>query len=159
MKTRRRISLNNEAATKALAKRLAVHCLAGMKIYLQGEIGAGKTTLIRALIQALGVTGAIKSPTYALVESYTIGTTNLHHFDLYRLAEPLELEYIGIRDYFDDKAICFIEWPEKADALLPKPDLLLKLSINDAQGRFCFCEAHSLQGAKLLNVLQGDFKA
>jgi tRNA threonylcarbamoyladenosine biosynthesis protein TsaE len=99
-------------------------------VYLKGDLGAGKTTLVRGLLRALGHSGPVKSPTYTLVETYNISGAPVHHFDLYRMEHPEELEFIGGREYFDE-SLCLIEWPEKGEGWLPKPDLTLMLS---AQG-------------------------
>lgn len=97
--------------------------------YFQGEIGAGKTTLIRSLLRYLGVEGTIKSPTFSIMEPYMTGGFPIYHFDLYRLTSPEELEYLGWRDCFSGPALCCIEWPEHAKDYLPKPDLLITLTI------------------------------
>ncbi|MDD2724474.1 MAG: tRNA (adenosine(37)-N6)-threonylcarbamoyltransferase complex ATPase subunit type 1 TsaE [Methylovulum sp.] len=97
-------------------------------VFLQGDLGAGKTTLVRAYLRAAGFVGAVKSPTYTLVEEYLVNDRKIVHFDLYRLAEPEELEWIGIRDYFNQECVCFIEWPDKGEGFLPLPDYVITLS-------------------------------
>jgi tRNA threonylcarbamoyladenosine biosynthesis protein TsaE len=98
-------------------------------IALAGELGAGKTTLARALLRTLGVTGPIKSPTYTLVELYAISNLYLYHFDFYRFNDPEEWEAAGFREYFRDDSICLIEWPERAAGFLPPPTLALALDV------------------------------
>lgn len=144
--------LASEHVTHQFAERLAQHCLAGLRIYFDGEIGAGKTTMIRRLVQSLGVRGAIKSPTFTIVEPYASANYNIYHFDLYRICDPSELEYIGWREYFDD-GLCLVEWPSHAEGILPMPDLRLKLAIKGA-GRECSCQAFSREGAYILNALE-----
>ena len=127
--------LPNEAATRALGARLAPLMRSGLVIFLQGDLGAGKTTLARALIQALGYEGRVKSPTYALVELYKVSSLCLYHFDFYRFNDPREWIDAGFRECFNAENICLVEWPEKAEGLLPMPDLTILLSHADSGRR------------------------
>lgn len=117
------IVLTDEAATLKFGSTLSQICSPTCLIFLQGNLGAGKTTLVRGFIQGLGFSGSIKSPTYTLVEQYELKKNTIFHFDLYRLTNPQELINIGLRDYFAQPAIFFIEWPEKGGEQLPRPDL------------------------------------
>nr|VFK43813.1 MAG: tRNA threonylcarbamoyladenosine biosynthesis protein TsaE [Candidatus Kentron sp. TC]VFK44274.1 MAG: tRNA threonylcarbamoyladenosine biosynthesis protein TsaE [Candidatus Kentron sp. TC]VFK58479.1 MAG: tRNA threonylcarbamoyladenosine biosynthesis protein TsaE [Candidatus Kentron sp. TC] len=109
-------------AMERLGGELARTWQKGGIIYLQGELGAGKTTLARGIARAFGITEPVKSPTYTLVESYRAPSLRIYHLDLYRLQDPEELEYIGIRDYFDEKALFLIEWPERGTSSIPSAD-------------------------------------
>ncbi len=148
------IYLADEPATKALAISLASCAHKPLILIFKGEIGTGKTTFIRALFHALGVESTIKSPTYSLVESYQGLQMRMHHFDLYRIHEETELEYIGWRDYFTGDALCCIEWPERAGAKLATVDLAFTFIIKGS-GRLVTIEALSVVGEGLLTCLTG----
>jgi tRNA threonylcarbamoyladenosine biosynthesis protein TsaE len=98
-------------------------------VFLRGDLGAGKTTLVRGYLRAAGYSGTVKSPTYNIVEEYTLSKKKIFHFDLYRLNDPEELEYIGINDYLKLDSVCFIEWPDKGNGFLPEPDKAIVLTV------------------------------
>lgn len=125
--TERTIDLPDAEATAALGAELAPTLRGGGQVHLSGELGAGKTTLVRALLHALGHAGAVRSPTYALVEPYRIGELEVYHLDLYRIADPQELDYLGLRDWLRPDNLVLIEWPERGGAHLPPPDLSIRL--------------------------------
>ena len=135
-----------------LGRRLAALSPVAARIYLQGDLGAGKTTLARGFLRGLGYQGKVKSPTYTLVEPYQLGQRRLCHFDLYRINDPQELEAMGIRDYFDGHTTCLVEWPERAAAVLDSPDLWVRIRIADP-GREIELEAVSGTGRQILNGL------
>ncbi|MCH1932053.1 tRNA (adenosine(37)-N6)-threonylcarbamoyltransferase complex ATPase subunit type 1 TsaE [Shewanella sp. A25] len=147
------LKLQNEDETIAVGQKLARHIQAPLTLYLTGDLGAGKTTLSRGLVQGLGHKGAVKSPTYTLVEPYELNGVEVYHFDLYRLNDPEELEFMGIRDYFNPNSLCIVEWPDKGHGLLPDADLHLHLSYV-APGREIKLEALSEAGKKLLATIK-----
>lgn len=121
-------SLIGEEATLTFAANIASICQPPLIIFLQGDLGSGKTTFARGFIQALGHEGNVKSPTFTLVETYNLGKIRLYHFDLYRLNDPLELEYIGLRDLIGEQDVmCLIEWPDKGKGEVPAADLVIDL--------------------------------
>lgn len=115
--------VETEAEMLTLGAKLSAALPAGFVMYLHGTLGAGKTTLTRGILRGFGHEGKVKSPTYTLVEPYMLTPRSIYHFDLYRLRDPMELEYMGIHDYFTDTAICVIEWPDKGGSQLPPADL------------------------------------
>ncbi|MBD1390022.1 tRNA (adenosine(37)-N6)-threonylcarbamoyltransferase complex ATPase subunit type 1 TsaE [Neiella sp. HB171785] len=147
--------LADEAATEALGKALARHQELPAVVFLHGDLGAGKTTLSRGVMRGYGHQGAVKSPTYTLVEPYQFDRHEVYHFDLYRLADPEELEFMGIREYFDGHALCLIEWPECGQGILPAPDLEITLSY-EGQGRMARLVAHSDLAKRTLEALSAN---
>jgi len=138
---------------QTLGRKIAGHLTAGGVLYFHGELGAGKTTLARAILQALGVSGRIKSPTYTLVEPYDLADGNAYHFDLYRLADPEELEYLGLRDYFDPGAVVIVEWPERGLGMLPAADMQVHIHYN-GNGRRIVLEASESPRFQWINDLR-----
>lgn len=148
--------LRDEEATEAFGRALAratqeapprTKTLGG-RVYLSGDLGAGKTTLTRGVLRGYGHVGAVKSPTYTLVEPYEGPEFNLYHFDLYRLADPEEVEFLGVFDYFGDSNLCLIEWAERGVGYLPAADLEITLTIQGA-GRLIRWEPRSAHGERI----------
>jgi len=148
--------LADETATinmgTALAKIVLNEVEKGIVVYLNGDLGAGKTTLTRGFVQGMGHKGNVKSPTYTLVEPYELTKWQVYHFDLYRLSDPEELEYMGIRDYFADNCCCFIEWPEKGRGMLANADITIEMAYSDEQ-RNITLSAKSDLGQQVLDSL------
>lgn len=149
------VLLENEQQTLTFGKKIADHSQRLHIIYLNGVLGAGKTTLTRGILRGLGYEGTVKSPTYTLVETYTLGPRIIHHFDLYRLQNMGDLEEMGFRDYFADDTLCLIEWPERA-AHLPLADLNCNLAIAD-QSRTITLTANTPAGWQVIKeVVNGQ---
>ena len=142
-----------DSAMQQLGGKLAAVCNESCNIYLSGELGAGKTTLIRGFIQAKGYQGKVKSPTYTLIEPYQLPDCYIYHFDLYRINEPLELEALGLRDYFDSSGICLVEWPQLGETVLPSADISITITIQ-GQTRLVSVDAVSKLGVHILSNLQ-----
>ena len=144
----------DEGALTSVAARLADQLPSGhVLIFLQGDLGTGKSTFARAFLRAVGVEGRIKSPTYTLIEPYEAADRCFYHLDLYRLADPEELEYLAFRDLLSEDSVLLIEWPEKAHGLLPKPDLQIQLTMKDALHRDATVIASSPLAAPLMKLL------
>lgn len=152
--SRWRRELADGDATEALGAALAACVGAGrLLLFLCGELGAGKTTLVRGYLRQSGHAGAVKSPTYTLVEPYELPGRRLYHFDLYRLGDAEELEYLGIRDYLTDDAQCLVEWPERGRGVLPEPDIRVELEYR-GEGRLVTLEALTSRAIPILACLR-----
>jgi tRNA threonylcarbamoyladenosine biosynthesis protein TsaE len=144
--------LADESATLELGAKLAAVLQGGLKLYLSGDLGAGKTTLVRGLLRALGYRGRVKSPTFTLVELYSLSRLDLYHFDFYRFDHPREWGDAGFREQFGGNGVCLVEWPEKAAAQLPPPDVHIRLEHANA-GRDVRLAAHTDEGRQCLEQL------
>jgi len=138
--------LADEAATVLAGQHLAAQLAPGMMVFLEGTLGAGKTTITRGILNAFGHSGAVKSPTYTLVEPYEQLVPPVYHFDLYRLGHPEELEYMGIRDYFSPESICLVEWAARGEGVLPLPNVVLRLTPKK-------CEESQAVGRELTTIV------
>jgi len=147
-----KMHLPDDAATRAFGACLAHVIVPGLSLYLHGDLGSGKTTLVRGLLRGLGYAGRVKSPTYTLVELYTVSRLNLYHFDFYRFKEPKEWRDAGFNEYFNADAVCLVEWPEKAGGLLPPADLDIALEFA-GDGRDLSIRAGSESGKACLDRL------
>jgi tRNA threonylcarbamoyladenosine biosynthesis protein TsaE len=148
------IETASEAETEALGARVAAVLPEVRLIYVRGPLGAGKTAFVRGLLRGLDYAGPVKSPTFTLVEPYPFTGFVLCHFDLYRIEHPQELEFLGLRDYLSGDNVCVVEWPERAGALLPDPDLNVIIQPNGKQGRKVELQAYSPPGEAGLNGLR-----
>lgn len=153
------LSLKDELDTEKLGRILAglvSESGQGLVVFLEGDLGMGKTTLSRGIMRGLGHEGAVKSPTYTIVEPYEHLNPPAYHFDLYRLGDPEELEYMGIRDYFQGQNLCVIEWPGRGLGILPEPDLLVSLG-KSGEGRTAQVSAPTTHGSSLLARIGGQW--
>jgi tRNA threonylcarbamoyladenosine biosynthesis protein TsaE len=144
--------LDAETATLALGAALAAALEPGLKIWLSGDLGSGKTTLTRGILRALGHPGVVKSPTYSLIEPYVVSRLNLYHFDFYRLNSPEEFLDAGLEEYFSGPGICIVEWPRQAAPYLADPDLIVTLAIR-GNGRQATLAAKTETGQRCINRL------
>ncbi len=145
------LALADPAATEALGRALAATAPASAVVYLQGDLGAGKSFLARAMLRALGVAGTVKSPTYTLVERYALDRGEAAHLDLYRIADGAELEFLGL-DELAGIRLCLVEWPERGGSSLPPPDLRIALAVSGS-GRMARLEQASPAGADWLDAV------
>ena len=153
----KQIFLKDESQQIALAVRVAKLLKSSFVMLLKGDLGVGKTTFARGFIQASGFDGVVKSPTYTLVEPYPINHGRMcYHFDLYRLADPEELEFTGARDYFNDTDVCLLEWPEKAEGFLPLADWVCEFSHYN-EGRNLIISALTKKGESLMLRVFSDY--
>lgn len=144
--------LPDEASTLTFGAKLAKTLQAGVVIYLVGDLGTGKTTLVRGLLRALGYEGVVKSPTYTLIEHYSVGGFGVYHWDLYRIQKPEELNYVGQGDFFDGVAIHLIEWPERGALCIAKADLVCHLQF-EKDGRNIGVTARTVKGRQTVKLL------
>ncbi len=158
MSTRLAYLLEGEEATSHLGRHIAQTLPEGrMVIHLHGRLGAGKTAFVRALLRGLGYEGPVRSPTYALVEHYVVEGRRVHHFDLYRLGDPEELEFIGGREYFYSADLVLIEWPERGAGHIPTPDLEIEIEYVDVGQRWAVLRARTDMGSAALERLEASF--
>ncbi len=153
------ILLPDAVATERAGAALAGALAGGMVIALHGDLGAGKTTLVRGVLRALGWSGAVKSPTYTLVEYYAVSSLYLYHFDFYRFADPSEWETAGLAECFRNDSVCLVEWPERVGGLLPAADLDVTLTHRapDADGRELTLSATSAAGRRCAAAIEDLF--
>jgi len=153
------IHLPDDRATRALGGRVAEVLQPGISVHLSGDLGSGKTTVARGIIQALGFPGKVKSPTYTLVEPYIDSRLFLYHFDFFRFNKPSEWREAGFRECFSERSICLVEWPEKAAGLLPPADLRIRLSFPPGTGRDATLDAGTELGRACLSELVRAYSA
>jgi tRNA threonylcarbamoyladenosine biosynthesis protein TsaE len=152
--TQARLHLVGEQAQDAFGRRLAGVLAAPCVIYLEGDLGTGKTTLVRGILRGLGHTGSVRSPTYTLVEPYDIAGMRLYHLDLYRLGDPEELEYLGMRDLLEASSVLLVEWPERGTGALPPPELVIHIA-HAALARDLVLDPRGVVGDRLVAALSG----
>ena len=150
--TRLVLTPGDELAMIALGGRLGAALTPGVVVFLNGDLGMGKTTLARGIIQSLGHSGAVKSPTYTLVEPYELPAFMVYHFDLYRLGDPEELEFMGVLDYFDEHSVCLIEWSQRGKGFLPSADLVINIE-REGLGRQVELQAFSALGEGVIESI------
>ena len=144
--------LKDESETLRLAESMASHLFPGMNLYLKGELGSGKTTFVRGVLRGLGYQDKVKSPTYTLVEPYSLEKFTIYHFDLYRFKDETEWDDAGFREYFNNTSICLVEWPEKVGHILPKPDISIELS-HTPYGRHLHLISYTSIGTECLKAI------
>lgn len=147
----------SEADMSNFAAKLAKICEEGIVLFLQGQLGAGKTTFARGFLRGMGYEHKVKSPTYTLVESYTVGGFEVYHFDLYRLGNNKELEYIGLSEYFSPNSVCLVEWPEKGEGFLPQADLICHIDVIAEKRNICI-RANSSHGEHMISRLKSLYR-
>jgi tRNA threonylcarbamoyladenosine biosynthesis protein TsaE len=147
-----RTDSRSERATEEWGAKIGAALIGGEVIFLDGDLGAGKTTFVRGVLRGLGHTGTVKSPTYTLVEPYSFPSFSVYHFDLYRLNNPEELEFVGLRDYLSGNGVCLFEWPARGEGHLPPPDLSVTISAGTG-GRQLEWAAHTQSGERLVRTL------
>ena len=146
------VVVENEQAMEHLGGCIADSCQNGSLIFLSGDLGAGKTTLVRGLLRRFGYQGNVKSPTYTIVETYDISNRRIYHLDLYRLHDPEELEYLGVREFSGDKVICLIEWPEQGAEVMLTPDLVVQIGY-EGKGRRVKIQKKTSVGVEMVDLL------
>lgn len=152
------IFLENESDTEILGGIMGEAVAESTTIFLLGDLGAGKTTFTRGFLRSRGWQGVVKSPTYTLVEAYDFSEIPVWHFDLYRLQDPEELELLGIRDYFADRSVRIVEWPEQGRGFLPEPDVIVRISYYDG-GRLLTAEGMTARGAAAVTAFSNNISA
>lgn len=150
-----RCVLADVAATERLGALLAAHLPRRGLVALEGPLGAGKTSLVRGLLRGLGYQGRVRSPSYSLLEVYELDRRSVVHLDLYRIADPEELEYLGLREYLDGEALLLVEWPQRGASVLPAPCLRIELDYH-GDGRLALLQARSRQGIAVLKALRSS---
>ena len=146
------IEIIGEAAMQQLGRKIADRLESGLVIYLEGDLGAGKTTLVRGIIQGLGYDGRVKSPTYTLIEPYLFDGRSVYHLDLYRLSDPEELEFLGLRDMLDEQSIALVEWPERGEGFLQSPDIEISIG-HKPESRIISFISNTDLGERVLSTL------